>query len=273
MSTLEMNFIREFRYALRNRKISKNINEVPLPKLNWVVNEYDMFYIKGISDKVFSELNGKYVIDLKGMIVKKKVYDLVTRSFKKDKEGNFIYEDVEVPRDSRVISTKVKLQVPYGYRSDKGFSYVDTVKRKDCIYFIYTIPNTYLHKVNQTALAISTRKLNNYEGKLFRTWNCGAIGIYVIPYKPNRKYIGTRILATGTSLNYSDYITAILNYWQSEEVNFIPNIMLSETKMGNLTINDIAPTENMYYPYETLSLKDKEVFNDEETEEEITETA
>ena len=70
------------------------------------------------------------------------------------------------------------------------------------------------------------------------------ITLAVIPYKPNAKYEGTKILATGVGLNYNEQITEVLTYWQAMDV--IPNMRLSQLMDGgSVCVVDYIPTYNV----------------------------
>lgn len=267
MRNLEDCFVREFKREIRMVG-NKDIYSVPLPGLvkGWNVSGTEQYRVFGITEEHFSLLNDKIVSKLpKGYEAKRRVIDKANRSYKKDGNGNYIYEKYAVPSGSTVVLSKVNLNLPYKVylNPPKGYGYVDFVNEKDgSISYIYVIPNTMLYKINQTALAISVKNMKNFSGMGYLTWDSGVIYIHVIPYNPNSQYIGSKILKTGIGLDYIKDIHAISDHW--EQIGFIPNIKLSALQSGeNLVLKPTVIGYTEYTAVESICLGAKEVYGAE----------
>ena len=268
--TLEELFIREFNSNVK-KVGNKDIHNIPLPKSveSWNVSGTEMYAIKGITN-VYKGLNKTTVLRMpKGKEVRKRVIDKAASKnsikFEKDEEGKFKTKAYSCPSGSVIVISETELDLPFKAFTDTidGFDYIDYVKYKGKKSYLYAVPTKYLYKVNQTALALTVKSMTCYNGYGYKTWNNGAIFLYVIPYNPNAKYDATLILKTGYSLNYSKEIKEISDYW--EGVNLIPNISLSALQDGsNLALKGVTITTKGYVPVDNLPLNKKEIFNNYE---------
>ena len=264
MQSLEDVFVKEFKNSIIVE--NKDIYRVPLPKVcdSWEVSGTEVYAVRGI-EGVYIGLNKTLVKKVpKNFEVKRRVIDKVTRSFKTE-NGSFVYEPYTIPSGSIAVTSEVNLGIPYSeYISPtKGYGYVDFVNSKNKLLYIYVLPKDVLYKVNQTALVISVKNMKSFDGMGFVSWRNGTIFINVIPYSPNSQYIGTKVLKTSTSLNYTSEIKEISTYW--EKVGFIPNISLCALQNNtNLCLKPSVIGYSEYLPVEQLSLADKEIFKGEE---------
>jgi len=265
-ASLEEIFVREFKSAV-NVSTIKDIYNLPLPPIvnSWEVSGTDVLAVKGISGP-FSALNKTLVKKLPNDIAaKKRVIDKVTRTFKKNSEGKYIYEDYKKPANSLVVTSNMDINLPYEYyvKPPEGYGYIDFKGSKDNPTYLYALPKEVLYKVNQTALALSVKPMSSYNGYGYTTWNMGKVFLCVIPYKPGAKYVETKILKTGYTLNYSKEIKAISDYWES--IGLIPNISLCALQTGeNLCLTRVNVGYNDYSPVAQLPLSTKEIFGDED---------
>lgn len=266
MSTLESVFIKEFKRNIRSTQIVKDIYSIPLPQeiKDWNVSGSDQFLIKGISNEaggLYKFLNGSIVNKMpSGYSPAKRKIDLVSRSFVRDENNRYVYEDVKIPTGSIVVISNENLKLPFGYSTnEKGFGYIDYVLNGKDKEYLYYIPKKYLYLTNQTALVLSVKNMKNFSGSGYVTWKSGVIFLHIIPYKPNVKYVGTKILKTGHTLNYSDEVKTIVDYWINNDI--IPNIPLCETaEQGNLVLKETAVGYDFYEPVEEFSLGEKEIY-------------
>lgn len=247
MRNLETEFIKEMRDNLP-KVGEKSIYDIPLPMSTkgWNISEYALYGVQGITEPEFDKLNKTIVMEYpKGMNLVRKKVDRRTRKFMRDSEGNFVTEPVTVPKNSKAIMSEINLLLRYKHEvQDKSFEYVDVINIKGKVLYIYLVSTKNLYRVSQTALAMSVRKLKCYSGASYKTWKYGLITLAVIPYKPNAKYEGTKILATGVGLNYNEQITEVLKFWQAMDV--IPNMRLSQLMDGgSVCVVDYAPTYNV----------------------------
>lgn len=266
MATLESVFIKEFNRSMASSIKSKNIYQIELPEESktWRVSGCEMYAVRGITPEaggLYTGLNKTVVSKLpKGMVASRRKVDLVTRDFKRDANGRYIYEEVKVPKGSMVVLSRVNLNLKFGYKSNEdGFEYIDFVSNKDGREYMYIVPKKYIYKLNQTALALSVKNMKNFSGMGYKTWDSGVIFLHVIPYNHNVRYVGTKILKTGTTLNYKKEVEAIISYWVKN--NIIPDIKLCNTEeKGNLILKETSAGYYEYEQYEELSLGEKEIY-------------
>lgn len=269
MSTLESIFIKEFNRNMRASGAIKNIYEVPLPEEvgKWNVSGEELYYINGLSKEgsgLYYGLNGSLVKKLpKNVVASRRKVDLVTRDFVRDSNNRFVYEDVKIPTDSVVVISDKNLELPYKYScKEENFGYIDFVTDGTNKEFIYYIPKKYVYLTHQSALALSVKNMKNFAGMGYKSWKYGLIYLHVIPYKPHSQYVGTKILATGVSLDYNEKIRKIVDYWVSN--NIIPNIGYSDTESeGNLVLKETIRGYEDYNPIEELSLGDREIYGEQ----------
>lgn len=258
--------MREFRSATGLKTGYKDIYSVPLPSSSksWEVSGTAMYAIKGIEEEYFKKLNFTTVKQMpKKFEVKRRVIDKANRSFKKDEDGSFMYEDVQVPSGSVVVLSEEQIGLPYKLYNNppKGFCYVDFARTTPVTY-IYAIPKEYLYKVNQTALVVSVKDMKNYWGKGYVTWDMGKVFLHIIPYNPNSKYVGSKVLKTGMTIDYSKEAKEIIDYWQ--EIKLIPNIALTALSSGeNLCLKPTVVGYESYIPIEPIPVNAGEIYGSE----------
>lgn len=267
MSTsLESIFVSEFRNEVANIGY-KDIYSIPLPSecANWYVSGTELYAVNGIESQYYSKLNKTIVRRVpRGYTIKRRVIDKVSRSYKRNEEGNFIYESFPQSNGSVAVISKAVISLPYSEYKKKlskdGYGYIDFIKNKDGgAEYIYVLPKSVLYKVNQTALVLSVKNMKNYAGCGYMTWDSGMIFLHVIPYNPNISYSGTRILKTGYSLDYNSDIQKIIEYWQ--KINIIPNLALCYLNDGsNLALKGTSVGYSEYNPVELLALCDKQIY-------------
>lgn len=256
--TLEQIFARELNQNL-NSNGSKDIYKIPLPR-TWEVSGTAMYGVNNIEDEYYSKLNYTLVkkVPTGTKVVKRKI-DKVKRGFAKDEEGNYINEEYKIPVGCIAVTSEVNLGLPYKYTCKEDCHYVDFVEKEGRVEYIYCIPKVFLFPVNQTALVLSVKNMKNYAGMGYRTWSNGTIFLHIIPYRPNSQYVGSKVLKTGTTLDYNKEITEILNYWFTQGV--IPDIALSNMSDGtNLIRKETMVGYESYEPIEILSLGENELF-------------
>lgn len=264
---MEELFVREFKDTVRLVG-NKDIFSVPLPDAckTWEVSGTEEYKVMGVEDQYYKALNDSVVRKLpKGYVAKRRIIDKVTRTYKKGEDGKYLYDDYQVPGGSTVITSGMNINLPYSryVKDESGFGYVDFFKRKGNLEYMYVLPRENLYRVNQTALAISVKNMKNFQGMGYLTWDNGVIYIHVIPYNPNSSYIGSKILKTGTTLNYTKEIHAISDYWES--IGFIPNIKLSALQdETNLVLKPTVTGYDAYEPIDFNPVSEKEVYGEDE---------
>lgn len=259
-------FIKEYRNSVKTLGY-KDIFSVPLPEecKYWEVSGTELYGVKGIEDSDYSKLNGAVVKRLpRGTVAKRRIIDKVTRAYKVDNKGNYIYEDYPVPSGSVVVSSDRRIELPFDrYKEKSKYGYIDFKLSAKGTEYLYALPKSVLYRVNQTALVLSVKNMKNYAGMGYTTWDSGKIFLHIIPYNPNASYVGSKVLKTGYSLNYNADIKYIVDFWQSECI--IPNITLCGLQDGNnLVLSPTVVGYDEYVPYEQLSLGEREIYNDTE---------
>lgn len=267
MRTLEELFIREFKDNIRVLG-NKDIYSIPLPsecKL-WEVSGTEEYRVQGIEDEYYGLLNDKVVRRLpKGTIAKRRVIDKATRGYKKNENGEYEYQDYPIPSGSMVVLSHVNIGLPYSrYVKDvDGYGYIDFTKDKDgSVLYMYVIPKDFLYKINQTALAMSVKNMKNYSGIGLTTWDSGIIFLHVIPYNPNSSYVGTKILKTGKTVDYTAEIHTITDFWQKKGI--IPEIRLCALQDDtNLCLKPTVTGYDYYEPVDISPVGYRETFGEE----------
>lgn len=266
MRNLEELFIKEFKSNVKTIG-SKDIYSISLPESvkSWEISGTELYAVKDIDDEYYGKLNKSIVKRLpNGMEVKRREIDKATRSFAKDADGNFIYSKVTIPSGSIVVISEKSIGLPFKYKKE-GYGYVDFVQKGEVIEYLYILPKTVLYKVNQTALAISVKNMKNFKGMGYLTWKHGVIFIHVIPYNPKAQYVGSKILKTGVTLNYSAEISEIVCHWIQQDV--VPDLSLCNLMLGeNIALKPTIVGYVEYEPVEILSLGDKELYGANENE-------
>lgn len=263
---LEGTFIKEFRSAVKPAGY-KDIYNIPLPKecKDWNVSGTELYSIKGIEEPYFEKLNKTMIRRLpRDKKAQKRKIDPKTRSFARDEEGNYIYEEITIPTGSLVVLSDMKIGLPHEklHKVSEGYGYIDFVMTSESLEYMYILPKDVLYRVHQTALALSVRNMKNYAGCGYVTWSNGTIFLHIIPYNPNSSYTGTKILKTGYTLNFGKEIQLLLDFWQ--KTGLIPNLKLCELQDGsNLATKVTEVGYDEYEPVDTLPINDKEMYTGE----------
>ena len=257
--------MKEFRNAVREVGY-KDIYKVPLPEevKGWKVSGTEMYGVRGVEKPYYSELNKSFVRKLpRNLTAKRRTIDKVTRGFKMNEDGSYVYEDYKVPTGSIVVLSQKKINLPYTeyLKPVDGYGYIDFATTPDGVDYMYVLPKTVLYRLNQTALVLSLKDMKGFSGMGYTTWKMGKIFLHVIPYSPNAQYTGSKVLKTGWTLDYSKEVQTIVDYWQ--QVGVIPNIGLCRLQDDtNLVTKPTTIGYNEYNPIESLPLSDKEVYGE-----------
>ena len=225
--TNEELFFKEFNamvLALKAYNGPVNIYDIPLPDIEFRREYHDIAFIQGIETEYYEKLNNTEALIWKDGKLKKRKFDY-KGEYILDKEGNVVIEEVTLPQDCIAIISEIQIGVPYKFKSNEPFAYVDMVKRDDKVYYVYIVPKKYCYKVNQTALVINTNKMRvYYQGIGLVLKNGTTIYLYVVPYKPTQKEKGYRVLCSHTNTDYSNEFVAIRDYWLQNNYMFNPTL-------------------------------------------------
>ena len=229
MPSLEEIFYKEFNQMLSQRKAQcgvVNLYDLALPDdvASGKIDTHEKVLIKGIDDEYYSKLNNTEAILLSRPNLKRRKFDYKGEFIKKD--DNFVYEEVDVHTGCVAIISKEKLGVPLKYKPNDDFTYVDMISKAtesgevDRRY-IYILPKKYCYKLNQVALVISLNKMRvYYNGISMALQNGNVIYLYTIPYKPSKSERSYRCIGTKTSLDFSQELNSIRDFWLKNNILF-----------------------------------------------------
>ena len=223
--TNEELFFKEFNamvLALRAYNGPINIYDMPLPDVNFHRELHEIAYIQGINTEYYNKLNDSEALIWKEGKLKRRKFDY-RGEYMLDSEGNVLTEEVTLPQDCIAVVSGIQIGVPYKFKTEEPFAYVDMVKRDDKIYYVYIVPKKYCYKINQTALVLNTNKMRiYYQGIGLTLKNGSVIYLYVIPYKPTQKEKGYRVLCSHSDIDYSKELIAIRDFWLQNNYMFNP---------------------------------------------------
>lgn len=223
--TNEELFFKEFNamvLALRAYNGPINIYDMPLPDIHFHRELHEIAYIQGINTEYYNKLNDSEALIWKEGKLKRRKFDY-RGEYMLDSEGNVLTEEVTLPQDCIAVVSEIQIGVPYKFKTEEPFAYVDMVKRNDKIYYVYIVPKKYCYKINQTALVLNTNKMRvYYQGIGLTLKNGSVIYLYVIPYKPTQKEKGYRVLCSHTDVDYTNEFVAIRDYWLQNNYMFNP---------------------------------------------------
>lgn len=229
MPSLDEIFYKEFNQMLSQRKAQCGVvglYDLVLPDdvANGKIDTHEKVFINGITDEYYSKLNNTENILLSRPNLKRRKFDYKGEFIKKD--DNFVYEEVDVHTGCVAIISKEKLGVPLKYKPNDDFIYVDMISKvtesgEVDRRYIYILPKKYCYKLNQVALVISLNKMRvYYNGISMALQNGNVIYLYTIPYKPSKSERSYRCIGTKTSLDFSQELNSIRDFWLKNNILF-----------------------------------------------------
>lgn len=280
MQSLEQIFITEFKRMMSIRKMESgyvDIANVPLPsKLagKLFIEKNELCYIHKITDEYYSQLNNTEVKIFPKVKLNRRKFDH-KGEFIKNKDDSYVLEDVPLPHGCIAILSDIRLGVPTKYKPNDNFAYVDFLCKEingvKVYKYIYIVPKKYCYKLNQTALVLSWKALQNYySGIKLALQNGHYLYMYIVPYKPNTRH-NYRVLHCKTTDDFSEEITTIRNFWLENNIIFNPaDCELIEGHKGeeNLAysiLNGVYDSYERYNPEKTMD-KDVDMFEYAEIE-------
>lgn len=160
----------------------------------------------------------------------------------------------EVPQVSSRSRDRVKV-------SDMVGSFEDRVSED--FPFVYAVPRELLFEVSQCALAVSSSRLDCFEGYRFKSFADGTLFLSVVPFKKSSSFVNTRILAVKSSTDFKDEISSIVNFWVKKKV--IPSPadfkVLSEDGVSevSLVFDSVPASYHEFVPVADSSLASRKV--------------
>lgn len=161
---------------------------------------------------------------------------------------------LQVPQVSPRSRERVKV-------SDMVGSFEDRVSED--FPFVYAVPRELLFEVSQCALAVSSSRLDCFEGYRFNSFSDGTLFLSVVPFKKSSSFVNTRILAVKSSTDFKDEISSIVNFWVKEKV--IPSPadfkVLSEDGVSevSLVFDSVPASYHEFIPVADSSLASRKV--------------
>ena len=161
---------------------------------------------------------------------------------------------LQVPQVSPCSRERVKV-------SDMVGSFEDRVSED--FPFVYAVPRELLFEVSQCALAVSSSRLDCFEGYRFNSFADGTLFLSVVPFKKSSSFVNTRILAVKSSTDFKDEISSIVNFWVKEKVIPSPSDfkVLSEDGVSevSLVFDSVPASYHEFVPVADSSLASRKV--------------
>lgn len=264
MYNLDDLFLKEFNSMMRQLKgINGNMNilELELPHEvteNYFIESHDKVFINNITDEYYSRLNGSVAHVWSRPDLKRRKFDS-KGNYIKDKNGNYVLEDITLPHSCLAIVSDRPIGVKTKYKPKEDFIYVDVIPwklgNKSVKRFVYVVPRKYCHKVNQSAVVVSLNKMTRdfYSGFSAALVNGSTVFVYVIPYKPSTAHHAYRVLVTGDNPeNLFEVAYKIYKHWIDTGKAFNPDaceIPMSERGRENAAKEDFVGMLDSYQYY------------------------
>lgn len=161
---------------------------------------------------------------------------------------------LQVPQVSPRSRERVKV-------SDMVGSFEDRVSED--FPFVYAVPRELLFEVSQCALAVSSSRLDCFEGYSFKSFADGTLFLSVVPFKKSSSFVNTRILAVKSSTDFKDEISSIVNFWVNKKVIPSPSDfkVLSEDGVSevSLVFDSVPASYHEFVPVADSSLASRKV--------------
>ena len=129
--------------------------------------------------------------------------------------------------------------------------------------FVYAVPRELLFEVSQCALAVSSSRLDCFEGYRFNSFADGTLFLSVVPFKKSSSFLNTRILAVKSSTDFKDEISSIVNFWVKKKVIPSPSDfkVLSEDGVSevSLVFDSVPASYHEFVPVADSSLASRKV--------------
>lgn len=278
MASLDEIFYKEFMAMMYQRKGMTgqvNLNDIPLPpgsEKHLFVETREKVRIIGIQEEYFEKLNGTEALLWGRSQLQRRKFDY-KGEFMRDKDGNFILQDVTCPQECVAVISRESIGVPNLFKSKEQSSYVDMITKKtpngELHRFVYIVPKKYCYRVKQTALVLSWNKLRRFYQGIGLSMQSGSIlYMYVIPYSPSSRVHNYRVLHCKSSVDYTQEITVIKNFWIKNNIIFDPaKCQLLDYVKGreNMAYFNLDSTEDVYEVFDaTKPMGDDDTFEDVE---------
>ncbi len=252
---LDKLFVSEFK-ELISCKLSKlsigtrSLQSIPIPDLSMfaqagcTLRGGRQVYVHGIEEGNYAMLNNKMFNYIPKPNLKKRKFD--RNGWITDANGNFVYENVPLPRGSIAIITDIKLGVKVGYRVNEGFDFIDSqTNNAGVTLYKHIIPKKYCYEVNRCALTLSATmpRLRYMCHKIVLT-NGMTVYLSVVPYKPNVE-VSYRILSLRASTHFEPVVQYIEKAWVKDNIAFDPNMTVvnpTTTGVENVAWSNLGST-------------------------------
>ena len=135
MATLDALFYKEFTQTmqrLKGRVGAINLQDIPLPPEangKFFIEKRDKVIIANIQEEYYSKLNGTEVLLWGSKALQRRKFDY-KGEFMRDKNENYLLQDVPCPHDCTAVISPLSIQVPTKFKSKEQSQYVDMVTKK-----------------------------------------------------------------------------------------------------------------------------------------------
>lgn len=271
MATLDEIFFKEFNRMMAELKGMNgmcNLNDIPLPpgaEKHLFIETRKKVNVIGINTEYYNKLNEHEALLWGGKALQRRKFDY-KGEFIKDKNGNYVLEDVPCPTHCEAIISPISIGVPNKFRCKEDLKYVDMITRHtdkgDSHRYVYIIPRKYLYALKQTALILSWRKPRKlYAGVELAMQNGSRLYMSIIPYNPGLTSANYRVLHCKTSIDYEHEINVIKNFWIKNNIIFNPAWCgLDEPikNRENMAYMALDATEDIYERFNSMKSMEQE---------------
>lgn len=266
-TSYEKVFYREFKEMMNARKAhitGFSLNSIPLPSFHQESTLKTKFYVgtktrklalvKGVSEPFFERLNNTEV-ELLGRTKLYKRQVLSDGSFRKDKDGNYVVDEVTVPNTSVGVLSPISIGLKRfiedergkkkEHKPSEGYRYVDYVETKEGRKYIYIVPKQFVYRLSLVALIIThNRHKNYYHGVRVALQNGHYVYVYTVPYT-YRENSGSLVIGVKASTDFNNEVKRLFDFWQRNGIMFpIESTRLTDQLNGitNLGFQEVEGT-------------------------------
>lgn len=287
-NTVDSVFNREFKEMMNARKAKVTgfaLSSITMPDFSELTKTEGLFVgnrklkvalIRKIDEPFFERLNNTEVELIgKTKLLKRQV--LSDGTFRKDKNGNYVADDIVVPHTCIAILSTISIGLKrfiekdgrkIEHRTSEGYRYVDYVETSNGRKYIYVVPREKVYRLDMNALALSFNKHRNYyRASKIALQNGHYIYMYVMPYS-YRDNISSHIIGLKASTNFNKEVDVLLKHWLKEGVIFPTDLTQLKDQISGTTNIGFMEYEGTLleddYKRYTVSLAEEKDLNLEE---------
>jgi hypothetical protein len=261
-------------YQLKGTTGYIDLSDIPLPpecEGRFFIETRNKIFLGNIIEEYYSKLAGTEALYWGTSALKRRKFDY-KGEFMKDKDGKYILQDVTCPNNCMAVISELSIGVPNKFKSKEGFRYVDMITKTlddgtKLHRYVYIVPKKYCYKMEQTALVLSWNKLRRYySGVAISLQNGHTLYVYIIPYKPTAQNHNYRVLHCKTSIDYSEELQMLRDFWVQNGIMFNPDdCQLYDYVKGreNMAVQQLNGVIDDYQRFDiTKTMGDEDTFDD-----------